>query len=191
MSSYCSILSQYPQCLINYRANFLSSKVMRSYKKVVSPFCPIPIRPIRRNKLNCTSHHVWWFKRQGETIWGQVTGSIHMSIEPISLLGLSVWTGLDKRHDAYKFLQQTCVKGILDSSIKSFFIFAWKLIHKYFQSSHRIIIGHRTSPERPKFCETSIVRKCLTNSSRQGYAREETLSVKFIFLNLRTTCYIS
>lgn len=59
------------------------SKVMRHYKKVITAFCPIPVRPVGRNELYRTSHHPRRLKRQREAIWCQVTGSVYRGIKPI------------------------------------------------------------------------------------------------------------
>lgn len=62
------------------------SKIMGHYKKVISPLCSIPIRPIGRDELYSAPHHTGWLERQRETIWCQVTSGVYRGVEPISFL---------------------------------------------------------------------------------------------------------
>ena len=122
------------------------SKVMRHNKEVISPFCPIPVRPVWRNELYCTSHHPWWFEGQWQAIRCKVASCVYWSVKPICFLRIegSNRAGQEEpMHENFSCKHMVETSGVLLKDL--FVVFAWKLVHKNLQPSYWIIFQNITS----------------------------------------------
>lgn len=83
------------ESVVSYLIVKACPKIVGDDEEMISPFRLVPIWPVQRDQLDCTSHHPWRFEGQWKPIPCKVTSGVYRGVKPISFLRIecSNWAG--------------------------------------------------------------------------------------------------
>ena len=132
--------------LVLYLIMKASTKVMGCDKEMISALWSIPVRPIRSNQLDRTTHHSRRLERQGKTLRGQIACCVYGCVEPICFLRIKSSDSTWQQEPVHEDLSGKHVVQAPRILLQQLLVvFAGEIIDIHLEPPNGIIFEHITS----------------------------------------------